>query len=104
MANADRTYVDPSAFRKLYVHEAHSRAFCVWAARVRGTLFLTLHGKTEIVNSIQLAVFRRALPRQVAEGAVADLDSDLAEGRIVLADRRAPCARHIDGQIGAPEN
>lgn len=94
MANAERTYVDPSAFRRLYIHDAHSRAFCAWAARLRGPLRLTLHGKAEIVNSIELAVFRQDIPWAAAEEALADLESDLDQGRIVLTD--VPWRRAFD--------
>lgn len=68
MVNAERTYVDPSALRRLYIHDQHSRSFCAWIGRVRGSLPLTLHGKAELVNSIALAVFRRDITAAVAEG------------------------------------
>ncbi len=86
MASADRTYVDPSALRRLYVHDPRSRAFCAWVARLRGPLPLTLHGKAEVVNSIELAVFRRDITAAIAEGALADMASDLREGRLALVD------------------
>jgi predicted nucleic acid-binding protein len=86
VASADTTYVDPSALRRLYVHDDRSRAFCAWLARIRGALPLTRHGRSEIVNSICLAVFRRDIEKEVAEGAILDLDADLREGRLVLSD------------------
>ncbi len=94
MTSADKTYVDPSALRRLYIHEPRSRAFCVWLARTRGPLPLTLHGRAELVNSIQLAVFRRMITPDVADGALADLGSDLSEGRLALAD--VPWRRALD--------
>jgi hypothetical protein len=94
VASADKTYVDPSALRRLYVHDQRSRAFCAWIARMRGALPLTLHGKAEIVNSIELAVFRRDITAAIAEGALADLASDLTEGRLALAD--VPWRRTLD--------
>jgi hypothetical protein len=86
VASADKTDVDPSALRRLYVHDPRSRAFCAWIGRTRGALPLTLHGKAEIVNSIELAVFRRDITSAIAAGALADLASDLTEGRLALAD------------------
>ena len=86
MASADRTYVDPSALRRLYVHDDRSRAFSTWRARLGGSLPLTLHGRAELVNSIALAVFRRDLTAEAAQGAMADIESDLAEDRLHLAD------------------
>ena len=94
MASADKTYVDPSALRRLYVHDQRSRAFCAWIARLRGALPLTLHGKAEVVNSIELAVFRQDITVAMAEGALADLASDLKDGRLAMAD--LPWRRALD--------
>lgn len=86
MPTAEKTYVDPSALRRLYVHDDRSRAFCTWRARLGGSLPLTLHGRAELVNSIGLAVFRRDLSPEAGRGALADLESDLAAGHLHLAD------------------
>jgi predicted nucleic acid-binding protein len=86
VASADKTYVDPSALRRLYVHDDHSRAFSAWRARLGGSLPLTLHGRAELVNSIALAVFRRDISAEAAQSALGDIESDLAEGRLHLAD------------------
>ena len=86
MASADKTYVDPSALRRLYVHDDRSRAFCAWRARLGGSLPLTLHGRAELVNSIALAVFRGDISAEAAESALANIERDLAEGRMHLAD------------------
>jgi uncharacterized protein len=86
VVNADQTYVDPSAVRRLYVHDARSRGFCAWRARIRGALPLTRHGRAELVNSICLAVFRGDIGPGQGDAALADLEEDLAEGRLSLAD------------------
>jgi predicted nucleic acid-binding protein len=86
VASADDCYVDPSALRRLYVHDAQSRAFAAWRGRVKGPLPTTLHGRAELVNSIMLAVFRGDLDPNAARQAVADLDSDYDEGRLALVD------------------
>lgn len=86
MASADSIYVDPSALRRQYVHDQHSRAFCSWRARQRGPLTLTLHGRAELVNSICLGIFRKDISRSAGEAALADVDQDLATGRLSLAD------------------
>jgi hypothetical protein len=70
----------------MYVHDDRSRAFCAWRARVGGSLPLTVHGKAEIVNAICLAVFRHDITDQMCAGALADLYSDISEGRLLLAD------------------
>ncbi|MBI4703219.1 MAG: PIN domain nuclease [Deltaproteobacteria bacterium] len=85
MRTADRTYVDPRALRRLYVHDDLSRAFCAWRARLGGALPITLHGRAELVNSIALAVFRHDITDEAGSGALADLAADLAEGRLHLA-------------------
>ena len=84
--SADRTYVDPSALRSLYVHDDRSARFCAWRKRIAGTLPITRFGRAEIVNSICLAVHRKAIERGVAQAAISDLDSDLREGRLTLVD------------------
>ena len=84
--SAEGTYVDPSALRRLYVHDDHSRAFCASRARLGGSLPVTLHGRAEPVNSISLAVFRRDISAEVADAAVVDLDNDIADGHLHLAD------------------
>lgn len=86
MATAEKTYVDPSALRRAYVHDDRSRAFCAWRGRLTGSLPLTLHGRTELVNSITLAVFRGDLTQDESEAALADIEMDLRAGRLHLAD------------------
>jgi predicted nucleic acid-binding protein len=86
VASADKTYVDPSALRGLYVHDDRSRAFCEWRSRLGGSLPLTLHGRAELVNSIALAVFRRDISAEAGEGALSDVESDVAAGRLILVD------------------
>lgn len=86
MATAEKTYVDPSALRRSYVHDDRSGAFCGWRRRLTGALPLTLHGRAELVNSITLAVFRGDITSDAAEGALADIESDLRAGRLHMAD------------------
>lgn len=86
MASARRTYVDPSALLKLYVHEPESAAMSTWRRRTKGALPLTEHGRLEIVNGICLAAFRRAISGEALSDALASFDEDLASGRYVHAD------------------
>ena len=86
MANAERTYADPSALLKLYVHEPESSAMSSWRARAKGALPVTQHGRLEIVNGICLAAFRKIISTEALSDAVVSFDEDLAEGRYVLAD------------------
>jgi predicted nucleic acid-binding protein len=86
VASAEPVYVDPSALRCLYLHEARSRAFCAWRNRHRGGLPLTLFGRAELENSVALALFRRDITAAAAQATIADLDADLAAGRLYIAD------------------
>ena len=86
VASAERTYADPSALLKLYVHEPESAAMSVWRARTKGALAITEHGRLEILNGICLAAFRRAISTEALSDAVASFDEDCAEGRYALAD------------------
>lgn len=86
MASAEDCYVDPSALRRLYVHDARSRAFSTWRGRIKGALPTTLHGRAELVNSIMLAVFRTDLPLVAGNQALTDLDDDYDQGRLALVD------------------
>ena len=86
MAGANRTYADPSALLKLYVHEPESAAMSAWRSRAKGALALTQHGSLEIVNGICLAAFRRVMSADAVTDALASFDEDVAEGRYVQAD------------------
>jgi predicted nucleic acid-binding protein len=86
VARADRTYVDPSALLKLYVHEAASAAMSNWRARARGPLPVTEHGRLEVANGICLAAFRKAISADAATDALASFDEDFGEGRCFVVD------------------
>ena len=86
MATAERTYADPSALLKLYVHEPESAAMSVWRRRINGALPITGHGRLEIINGICLAAFRKAMSAEALTDALASFDEDLTEGRYVQAD------------------
>ena len=86
MARAERTYADPSALLKLYVHEPESRVLSAWRTRTTGALPVTQHGRLEISNGICLAAFRKAISAEALRDALASLDEDFAEDRYVLAD------------------
>jgi predicted nucleic acid-binding protein len=84
--SADRIYVDPSALRGLYVHDERSARFCRWRKRVGGALPITRFGRSELENSVELAVHRGFIDRSVAQAATLDLEADLEEGRLALVD------------------
>jgi predicted nucleic acid-binding protein len=86
VAPAERTYVDPSALLKLYVHEPESAAMSAWRIRTKGALPLSEHGRLEIVNGICLAAFRKTISAEAMHDALASFDEDLADRRYVHAD------------------
>lgn len=106
VASAERTYVDPSALLKLYVHEAASVAMAAWRARTPGALPLTHHGRLEVVNGICLASFRRAISTSARTDALASFDEDCDEGRYQQVDMlwRATLRRAVDiGRVHTPK-
>jgi predicted nucleic acid-binding protein len=86
VASANRTYADPSALLKLYIHEPASAAMSAWRSRTKVALPVTPHGRLEIVNGICLAGFRKIITAEALSDAIASFDEDLAEGRYVDAD------------------
>jgi predicted nucleic acid-binding protein len=86
VAIADRTYADPSALLKLYVHEPESAAMSRWRGRTGGALPLTEHGRLEIVNGVCLAAFRKTISADAMRDALASFDEDQREGRYQHAD------------------
>ncbi len=86
MASAERTYVDPSALRSLYVHDDRSARFCAWRSRLGGCLPVTRFGRAEIINSVHLAAYRKEIDEGLARAAIADFDADIREGRLTVVD------------------
>jgi predicted nucleic acid-binding protein len=86
VASAERTYVDPSALLKLYIHERESAAMNAWRTRIGGALPITLHGRLEIANGISLAAFRKAITAEAMADALLSFEEDLTEGRYTEID------------------
>jgi predicted nucleic acid-binding protein len=86
VASAERTYVDPSALRSLYVHDDRSKRFAAWRTRVGDPLPLTRFSRSELANAIMLGAHRGALPAHEAQAALSELDSDIRDGRLALVD------------------
>jgi hypothetical protein len=86
VASAERTYVDPSALRSLYVHDDRSARFCAWRRRLGGCLPVTRFGWAEIANAIYLAVHRKEIDEGLAQAAIADFAADVREGRLTVLD------------------
>jgi predicted nucleic acid-binding protein len=99
-ANAESIYADASSVLKLYLHEPDSQAMTAWCARLRGSLAVTLFGRVEIVNAIGLALARGFLSRPAHEAALAALDDDFMQGRLMLANIQWRSALRLADEIG----
>lgn len=86
MVEGRDVYADPSVLGRLYFQHANSREVVLWRRQIRGPLPVTHHGKTEIINAIALAVFRRAITNQEAEKAWDWLEEDFRTGQLVKVD------------------
>ena len=83
---AEDTYVDPSALCRLYLHQEGSREMAAWRKRMKGSLPVTHHGRTEMVNAIGLAVHRKQLTVEEGMNAWNWLAEDFAHGHLVQMD------------------
>lgn len=83
---AAEVYVDPSALSRLYLHQAGSREMSAWRVKVKGSLTVTHHGRTEVVNAICRAAFLGQLDEAALSEALADLSADFHDGHLRLAD------------------
>jgi predicted nucleic acid-binding protein len=84
--NVEPIYVDPSALRSLYLHDARSAAMARWRKRHRGALPVTQFARAELVNALALARFRGDIGEDNLLGALQDLDDDFAAGRLLRPD------------------
>ena len=84
--NAEEVYVDPSALCRLYLNQPGLREMSAWRRRTGGSLPVTHHGRTEIVNAICRAAFAGQLDDEHLAAALADVEDDFAVGRLHQAD------------------
>ena len=86
MGSAEATYVDPSALTKLYLHENGSREIFAWRRRNEGALWVTHHGRTEVINAICIASFLGDLDETERSQAISNFSDDFLEGHLKQAD------------------
>ncbi len=82
----EQTYVDSSALRLLYVHEQRSPGMGAWRFRHPGPLGITRFARTELINSMATAVFRRDLTEHDFEFFLHELAADFIADRLRLLD------------------
>lgn len=80
-------YPDTSFLFSLYVPQEHSPRAAAHFAVMKEPLSFTSLSRFELVNAIQLALFRKSVSAKHARAALAALDDDLATGTAVLV----PC-------------
>lgn len=82
----DEVYVDPSALARLYIHQAASREMAAWRAKHQGTLTVTHHGRTEIINAICRAAFLGQFDLHLLATTLEEFSSDFTCGHFRQAD------------------
>lgn len=108
MATADQVYVDPSALLRLYLTQEGSREMVAWRMRNPQPLPVTHFGRTELVNAIALAEFRKTITTRDANASWDLLEADFAEGHLCPLDllwraainRASDLSRRFSPQIG----
>jgi predicted nucleic acid-binding protein len=108
VATAEKTYVDPSALLKLYLHEPQSRSMAAWRAKAKGPLAVTHHGRVELINGLALAAHRQLIDDRALAAALAALDGDFEAGRYTQVDllwratlkRAADLSRNFSRSLG----
>ncbi len=80
------TYIDSSALRQLYAHDARSAAMAGWRFKNPGPLILTRFCRIELVNSMASAVFCRDIAEAAFQAFLDALAQDQAEDDLRLVD------------------
>ena len=83
---ADTVYVDPSALSRLFLNQPGAREMHLWRTRTKGSLPVTHHGRTELVNAVSLAVFRGERTQEQAVKAWSNIAADFEDGHLVQVD------------------
>ncbi len=79
-------YVEPSALARLYIHQEKSREMAAWRAKIGGTLAVTHHGRTEVINAICRTAFLGQLNEEGLKEALEDFNFDFQAGHLRQAD------------------
>ena len=77
-------YPDTSYLFNLYVPQAHSARGAAHFAEMREPLHITSLNRFELVNAIQLSVFRNTIPRASGLLALRKFDANIESGALML--------------------
>ncbi len=81
-----KSYLDSSFLFSLYAPDAHSAAAAGELARARGQLVLSWLSELELLNALDLRVFRKELRREQVEQAHAAFAEDVRRGVFAILD------------------
>ena len=79
-----KSYAGTSFLVSLYVPDAHSAAASAAMKQARGEVMITAFGEVELLNAIQLRVFRGELTSAQARSAARAFQDDLCNGVFAL--------------------
>lgn len=96
---AEDVYVDPSALCRLYLNQPGLRELSDWRRRIGGSLPVTHHGRTEVVNGICRATFAGQLGEAEMLEALDEVEADFADGRLYQADLLWRAALNRAGEL-----
>ena len=96
---AEDVYVDPSALCRLYLNQPGLRELSDWRRRIGGSLPVTHHGRTEVVNGICRAAFAGQLGEPEMLEALGEVEADFADGRLHQADLLWRAALNRAGEL-----
>jgi len=99
-----KVYADTSFLISLYSPDANSVAAAATMRSSGADHFITLFGELEVVNALELRVFRKELSALQAQSSVKDFERDLRDGVLQLrplSDRIFERARQLSRQTTA---
>jgi predicted nucleic acid-binding protein len=79
-----KAYLDSSFLFSLYAPDDHSTAAASELSRIRGALVLSSLSELELVNALELRVFRKELTRKQVDRAHAAFDDDIHRGVLTV--------------------
>jgi len=87
-----RVYADSSFLVSCYLFDANTPRARAFLAEHHGPLPFTALHELEVRNALRLGIFRRVITGEHAKTAVAAMDADLRDGRLVRVTVRWPAA------------
>ena len=99
-----KTYVDTSFLVSLYSHDSKSASAARIIESSRGDHYVTVFGELEVVNALELRLFRKEISRTQTDSSLKDFEKDLQDGIFQLrplSDQVFQRARELSRQTTA---